>query len=213
MFALSQLVDIPYLFRRLDALPGEISAARRELWAARIEVGEAQREYDEAKVIALGQAKEDYAECKNPEQRDQFKTLLFMNDETVRKRHGFLLVMQEQQAAARHTLDNLNDDMSSLRKKIDLIIALTMGRQETTESVLLRRLLEIVRTVPGREGVVLNIEYEDGPGEAGGDRLSPATPEEEAEMMDPDYIDPDLLPHPRFQNHDLNDEAEDDIPF
>lgn len=150
MFALSQLVDIPQIFRRLDALPRELATARQELWSANIQIGEAQRGHDEAQVVALYQVKEDYAKCKNVEQRGHFKTFLFMNDDTVKKAHGYLLAMQEEQAARKANLAGLNDEMSALRKKIDLITALTMGRQETTESVLLRRLLELVRNVPGQ---------------------------------------------------------------
>lgn len=127
MFALSQLVDIPQIFRRLDALPRELATARQELWAAVIQRDEALRDYERVK-----------GETDPKEARGRFLTC--RDEETIRKDNLF----------------NLRDELSALRAKVDLITAL--GRQETSESVLLRRLLDTVRSVPGQDETVLEAE-------------------------------------------------------
>ena len=142
MFALSQLVDIPHLFHRLDALPQELATARQELWAAYIQIGEAQREYNKVRG-------EDVV--------------------TAAEARGRLLTWQEEHTIHKHTLASLHDEMSALRAKVDLITALTMGRQETIEGALLRQLLEglqleVVRGAPGRYVQETATEAEPPPG-------------------------------------------------
>ena len=120
MFALSQLVDIPHLFRRLDALPRELATARQELWAAKVETNEALRDYEQVK-----------------------------GEDDPKEAWGYFATMQDEQRVRDANLANLHDEMSALRLKVGLITALTMGCQETSESVLLRQLLKAVRSTPG----------------------------------------------------------------
>lgn len=205
MFALSQLVDIPYLLRRLDVLPNEIALARCELWAADIQVAEAEMQHDELWQQAYDEYTKEHSDAAVGEAPP------FILDDAVKRAHGYLLTMQEAHASCVDDLDNLINEMSTLRMKIDLITALTLGRQETSESVLLRRLLQAVRSVPGQtEEVILDIGY-------------------------PEEIDPDLLPGLRLDGEPIRaalarakadserlaetpnnpgvNEAGDDIPF
>lgn len=98
MFALSQLVDIPLLFQRLDALPRELATARQELWAAKIEAREALAEHGRIRDEAGATRKEAWS-----------RWLTFKDEEGIRE----------------DNLANLNDEMSALRAKVDLITALT----------------------------------------------------------------------------------------
>ena len=148
-FALSQLVDIPHLFHRLDALPQELATARQELCAANIQAGEAGTDYDEAQERA-------YRECAHP---GSVPVGPLPPNAALKKAFGYLTAWEEERSACMANLADLNDEMSALRAKVDLVTALTLGRQETTESVLLRRLLEMVRSVPGQvEETILETE-------------------------------------------------------
>lgn len=129
MFALSQLVDIPLLFQRLDALPRELATARQELWAAKIEINEALSEYNKVRV------------CTDA-------------DATVAAR-GRLLAWREERDIHKHTLVNLADEMSALRATVDLITAL--GRQGAIENDLSRRFRGLVRGVLEQVEETLNV--------------------------------------------------------
>lgn len=141
MFALSQLVDIPLIFRRLDALPRELATARQELWAASIQVDEAQRDYDEVRKIT----REEYTK-KHP---GSVLVGPLPSSDAMKKALGCLATWDDERSACEANLADLNDEMSALRAKINLITALTMGCQETSESILLRQLLNAVRSTPG----------------------------------------------------------------
>ena len=141
MFALSQLVDIPHLFRRLDALPRELATARQELWAANVEVGDAEWEYENARSQTL--------EERAKEHPGTIPVGPPLPNAAMKKALDYLLTRQEEQTVHEADLADLNDEMSALRPKVDLITALTMGCQETSKSVLLRQLLRAVRSTPG----------------------------------------------------------------
>jgi len=92
----SKLVDIPRLFRRLDALPRELATARQELWAADVEVNEALRDYEDS------------------------------DETTHSVARGRFLTMRDEKAAREANLADLNDEMVTLRMQVDLITALAL---------------------------------------------------------------------------------------
>lgn len=116
MFALSQLVDIPLLFQRLDALPRELATARQELWAINIQVDEAERDCEEAQKIAHEEHTKKYP--------DSLPAGPLPPSDAMKKAHGYRATLEDEWSACKVNLADLNSEMLALRAKVDLITAL-----------------------------------------------------------------------------------------
>ena len=125
MFKLSDYVDVATIFRTLDELPQDIGAARHKLWNAEMERGDATRVLEDAQRTTLANAAAGYAECKNAEQREQFKWELFANDEYVQNARGVLDKADQDIAQAKAVLANLDTTFSAIRNTIRLLQVVT----------------------------------------------------------------------------------------
>ena len=142
MDSITRMVDTPYVFRRLSQLPSDLAMIRREVWMGTQALSEATQRHEAAQAVALEAAAEDYAACKNPEQRSQFKTLLFQRDASVVAAACNLNTAQEELNLSKDTLANLKDEETALRYTIRLISALTLGDDTMPANVLYDKLLD-----------------------------------------------------------------------
>jgi len=153
MDSITRMVDIPYVFGRLSQLPSDLAMTRSEVWEKTQALSEATQRHEVAQAVALEAAAEAYAECKNPEQRSQFKTLLFQRDAGVVAAACNLNTAQEELNLSKDTLANLKDEETALRYTIRLISALTLGDDTMPANVLYDKLLDAL--LDKREGTVL----------------------------------------------------------
>jgi len=156
MDSITRMVDIPYVFRRLRDLPVELAVVRNNIWLETQELADETARHDAAQAVALEAAAEAYAECKNPEQRSQFKTLLFQRDAGVVAAACNLNTAQEELNLSKDTLANLKDEETALRYTIRLISALTLGDDTMPANVLYDKLLDAL--LDKREGTILVAE-------------------------------------------------------
>jgi len=156
MDSITRMVDIPYVFGRLSQLPSDLAMTRSEVWEKTQALSEATQRHEVAQAVALEAAAEAYAECKNPEQRSQFKTLLFQRDAGVVAAACNLNTAQEELNLSKDTLANLKDEETALRYTIRLISALTLGDDTMPANVLYDKLLDAL--LDKREGTVLVAE-------------------------------------------------------
>lgn len=161
MFALSQMIDIPTLFRQLDELPSQLKMARQDLLDATNGAAEANREEERAKTLSLEERADEYAECRNAEQREQYKAMLFMYDASIASHVNRRIAQEEEVDAAKAKLHSLQDQFSAISNQIRLVTALQLGRPEQSESVLLRRLLDLLREYPATQEATLESEDVD----------------------------------------------------
>jgi len=156
MDSITRMVDIPYVFKRLHELPVELATARHNIWLETQELADETARHNETQAIALEAAAEDYAACKNPEQRDLFKQLLFKRDASVIAAESNMLTVQAELDASKTWLADLKDEQTSLRYTIRLISALTLGDDTMPANVLYDKLLDAL--LDKREGTILVAE-------------------------------------------------------
>ena len=142
MDSITRMVDIPYVFKRLHELPDELAVVRNNIWLETQELADETARHSEAQAIALEAAAEDYAACKNAEQRDLFKQLLFARDASVIAAESNMLTVQAELDDSKGALANLKDEQTSLRYTIRLISALTLGTDTMPANVLYDKLLD-----------------------------------------------------------------------
>jgi len=153
MDSITRMVDIPNVFERLHELPVELATARHNIWLETQELADETARHNETQAIALEAAAEDYAACKNPEQRDLFKQLLFKRDASVIVAESNMLTVQAELDASKTWLADLKDEQTSLRYTIRLISALTLGTDTMPANVLYDKLLDAL--LDKREGTIL----------------------------------------------------------
>jgi hypothetical protein len=133
MFKLSEYIDVKVTFDRLEALPVELSVARQEIWLAEKDRGQAYAWLEAKQRQALQDVTEGYAECKNAEQREQFKWSLFHTDKTVSDAQAELDKAEQNLGLAKNALANIQDRFSAIRNTVRL--AQTVGALQYADAI------------------------------------------------------------------------------
>jgi hypothetical protein len=129
MLPITELVDIPCLFKRLHELPGELAAARMSL--VDLKMGLKQNETlltaDQAEALAPHQA--EYFGLKNEAQRDLYRAQVYGATPGLQATGRRIEDLQQEIAVKQALLENLMDEMTSLRYTVRLIESVVLGEE------------------------------------------------------------------------------------
>jgi hypothetical protein len=120
-FRLTDYIEPKVIFETLEALPAELQEAREDLWIADRERRDAALLLDNAQRVALQEHADAYADCRNNEQRDQFKWELFTNDGSIVEAETALREAEDSLSKAKDRLADKQDKFSAVRNTIRLI--------------------------------------------------------------------------------------------
>ena len=134
MLPVTGLVDIPYLFKRLHELPGELAMQRNVVLGRVLNLKQAQADLALAQVDALEAHKEEYFGLKNEAQRDLYRTQLYAGD-TVYSCVDTVAILEASKAEADAKLQDLADELTSLRYTVRLVEAVVLGQQREDTAI------------------------------------------------------------------------------
>jgi hypothetical protein len=134
MLRITQLVDIPYVFKRLYDAPRELADARSRVVTMKGVLKQAQAELTSAQAATLDANKDEYFALKNEAQRDLYRSNLYASGqahvcaETVSG-------LEQAVAEADLALANLGDELTGLRYTVRLLEAVIVGQSQQEQHI------------------------------------------------------------------------------
>jgi hypothetical protein len=142
MLPITQLVDIPYLFKRLHDLPDQLADVRSQLWQVKMGLKQGQTELAAYEAATLDQHKEEYFALKNEAQRDLYKANLYREDTELADYQRRIDDCEVGILKRTAQLDSLLDELTGLRYTVRLLETVTVTNQQDISEMA----LEILRS-------------------------------------------------------------------